>query len=163
MSTNGKLLRKFWDKLDDSPFVMIGSPDDASSHHEPMTAYFDESLPNRLFIYLAKDNRLCEALAEGKSDVSVHFISKGHDFFACLHGTLSRVEDDKLIDKFWTNTVEAWFDEGRQDARLAMVEVDLETAEMWEAKVSAKGKFEMMFGGTIDKDDMRQQHSQLSL
>ena len=51
--------------------------------------------------------------------------------YLSLAGTASIVKDDALIDELWNTGAEAWFDEGRQDPTVALLEVDVDTAEYW--------------------------------
>lgn len=92
---------KFLDKLKSSPFVMIGLID--GEHSEPMTAQIDDDQPNTLFFFAGRDNRIAKG-----GDAMAQFVGKGHDFFACLAGNVSRDDDRAQIDKLWNSQVEAW-------------------------------------------------------
>lgn len=48
-----------------------------------------------------------------------------------LAGEASIVKDRALIDEFWSAGTEAWFDQGKDDPTVALIEVDVETAEYW--------------------------------
>jgi general stress protein 26 len=131
---------KFLEKLKASPFVMIGLTD--GQHSEPMNVKTDDDQPNTLFFFSAHDNRIAaggEAMAQ--------FVGKGHDFFACLAGTISEETDRATFDKLWDNRVDAWFPNGKADARLNRF--DISSAELWETDVSISGRLKMLFGGTI--------------
>lgn len=127
-------------KLSESPFVMIGLMD--GNHSEPMNVKLDEAQPNTLFIFSGKDNRI----AKGGQGMA-QFVSKAQDFFACTMGTVSEEHDQATFDKLWDNRVEAWFPNGKADARLNRF--DIESAELWETDVSVSGRLKMLFGGTI--------------
>ncbi len=75
-----KLKQDLWKKMADSPYVMVG-PADGHAHHEPLTAQLDEDQVDTLFFFIGKTNRLA-----GGGRVMAQFVSKGHDFFACLDG-----------------------------------------------------------------------------
>ncbi len=156
MANKNKILSEFWEKLDDSPYVMLGIPSqDAQSM--PMNAVFDDDIPNTLFFYTSRDNRAVQSLSQDNKAM-VQFASKGHDFFASLSGTLSETKDRALIDKFWSNSVEAWYENGKQDPKLVMLRLDLEDAEMWEADMGIVGIFKLMTGATIDQQKMEENH-----
>lgn len=131
---------KFLAKLKDSPFVMIGLT--GGGHAEPMNVKTDEGQPNTLFIFSGRDNRIAAG-----GDAMAQFVGKGHDFFACLAGTVSEETDRTTFDKLWDNRVEAWFPNGKADARLNRF--DITSAELWETDVSVSGRLKMLFGGTI--------------
>ena len=135
---------KFLEKLKASPFVMIGLTD--GQHSEPMNVKTDDDQPNTLFVFSAKDNRI----AAGGSAMA-QFVGQGHDFFACLAGTVSEETDRATFDKLWDNRVEAWFPNGKADARLNRFDID--SAELWETDVSVSGRLKMLFGGTIKGEE----------
>ncbi|MFS0771686.1 pyridoxamine 5'-phosphate oxidase family protein [Sphingomonas sp. 1P08PE] len=141
-----EIAAKFLAKVKESPFIMLGLTD--GQHSEPMTARLDDDQPNALFVFAGKDNRAAKGGA-----AMVQFVGKGHDFFACLAGTVSQDNDRALIDKLWDNHVEAWFPNGKEDPNLALLRFDVESAELWETDVSLSGRVKMLFGGTITSDE----------
>ena len=143
-NTDAKQLKTdMWKKMGDSPFVMVG-PADGSTHSEPLTAQLDKDQIDTLFFFIGRDNRLA-----GKDKLMLQFVSKGHDFFACMHGKGRIDNDPALIDKLWSNQVEAWFPGGKRDPNLALLRVDIASAELWETDLSIAGRVKMLFGGTI--------------
>ena len=134
---------KFREKLEDSPFIMISLMD--GQHAEPMNVKVDEAQPNALFIFSGKDNRIAQG-----GQAMAQFVGKGHDFFACLAGTVSEETNRATFDKLWDKRVEAWFPNGKADARLNRF--DVSSAEMWETDVSLGGRLKMLTGGTIRAD-----------
>jgi general stress protein 26 len=146
MADQQEIKQHFWKKLADSPFVMIGL--DGGGHSEPLTAQLDEDQVDTLFFFIGKDNRLA-----GGGAAMAQFVSKGHDFFACLAGTATIDNDFAMIDKLWNKQVEAWFPGGKGDPNLALLRFDIDDAEMWEADMSLTGKVKMLFGGKIDPSE----------
>ncbi len=138
--TPQEVAAKFLEKLKSSPFVMIGLMD--GNHSEPMNVKTDDDQPNTLFIFSAPSNRIAEG-----GEAMAQFASKGHDFFACLAGTVREETDRAMFDKLWDNRVEAWFPNGKADARLNRF--DIRSAELWETDVSLSGRLKMLLGGTI--------------
>lgn len=134
----------FLRKVEESPFVMIGLMD--GEHSEPMNVKLDDAQPNALFIFSAPDNRIAKG---GKA--MAQFVSKGHDFFACLAGQVSQETDQATFDRLWDNRVEAWFPNGKADARLNRFTIS--SAELWETDVALTGRLKMLFGGTIDASE----------
>ena len=140
--------QSLWNALDESPFVMIRRQGD-DSHAEPMTAQFDRDYCNALFFYTKRGNRIAPG---GKA--MAQFAAKGHGLFACLSGTLTPVTDDAIVDRFWSNAVEAWYDRGRADPDLVMLRFDLDDAEIWEADTSVKGMFKLITGTRIKPGEL---------
>ena len=147
MATPQEIKQTFWKKLADSPFVMVGLTQ-GGQHSEPLTAQLDKDQVDTLFFFIGKHNRLA-----GGGKAMAQFVSKGHDFFACLAGT-ARVDNDlAMIDKLWNNQVAAWFPGGKQDADLALLRFDIEDAELWETDMSLAGRVKMLFGAKINRSD----------
>ncbi|MGP1352021.1 MAG: pyridoxamine 5'-phosphate oxidase family protein [Parasphingopyxis sp.] len=146
-----EIVEEFWDELDSSPYVMIGIPSQ-NAHSIPMHVAFDKTELNTLFLYTKTGNRLVEGMARDPMAMA-QFVSKNHDFFACLHGRLSRVEDRAVIDRFWSNAVEAWYEGGKEDPALVMLRFDIRDTEMWEADMSVKGMFKLLTGKTIEPEE----------
>jgi len=147
MADRDELKKHMWKKMTDSPFVMIGLTG-GGEHSEPMTVQLDKDQVDTLWFFLGKDNRLAKG-----GEAMVQFVSKGHDFFACLAGT-ARIDNDRgIIDKLWSNQAQAWFPGGRTDPNLALLRFDIADAELWETDMSLSGKLKMVFGGKIKPDE----------
>jgi len=132
MSTGQEMKEKFWDALEDSPFVMLGLAGVDEAHTQPMTAQFDDDLPNRIYFYTNRQNRLIAALAQSHRAVFA-YSAKGHDLFASVHGTLEVDNDPAVIDKFWSPVVSAWYEKGKEDPDLVLLRFDLGEAQIWKA------------------------------
>jgi general stress protein 26 len=146
MADTTELKKHLWKKLADSPFVMIGL--EGAGHSVPLTAQLDEDQADTLFFFTGKDNRLAPG---GKA--MAQFVSKGHDYFACLDGNVRIDNDFAMIDKLWNKQVEAWFPGGKDDPNLALIRFDIDSAELWETDMSVAGMVKMLFGGKIKGDE----------
>lgn len=138
-----QLKTDMWKRMEGSPFVMVG-PADGSTHSEPLAVQLDKDQVDTLFLFIGKDNRVAD-----KGKLMLQFVSKGHDFFACLMGQCRIDNDRAMIDKLWNKRIEAWFPGGKDDPNLALLRVDIESAELWETDMSLGGRAKMLFGGTI--------------
>ncbi len=132
-----------WKAMAASPYVMLGTQTDRQ-HFEPMYAVLDEDADSEFWFYTKKDNRAAKG-----GPATVQFVSKGHDLYASLRGTLTPENDPAVIDRYWSKPVEAWYEQGRDDPQLLMLRFDLEDAEIWEADTSILGKLKMITGNTI--------------
>ena len=141
--TPDEIKQDMWAKMAESPYLMVGLTDE-HQHHEPLTAQLDKDQVDTLWFFVGKDNRVA-----GGGKAMAQFVSKGHDFFACMSGTISQDNDPAMIDKLWDKQVEAWFPEGKSDPNLALVRLDIDSAELWETDISVSGRVKMLFGGTI--------------
>jgi general stress protein 26 len=147
MADQTELKRDLWKRMAHSPFLMIGLTG-TGDHSEPLTAQLDEDQVDTIWFFIGKDNRLAKGGA-----AMAQFVSKGHDYFACLAGSVQIDNDRAMIDKLWSRPVEAWFPGGKTDPNLALLRFDIDSAELWESDMSLVGKLKMIFGGKIDPSE----------
>ena len=147
MADEAQLKHDLWKRMSDSPFLMIGLTA-SGEHSEPLTAQLDKDQVDTLWFFIGKDNRLAKG---GKA--MAQFVSKGHDFFACLSGNVRTQTEPAMIEKLWSRQVEAWFPGGKADPDLALLRFDIDSAELWETDMSLMGKFKMLVGGKIQPSD----------
>ena len=90
------------------------------------------------------------------------FVSKDHDLFACIEGRLVEETDPAVIDRYWSNAVEAWYPGGRDDPNLLMLRFELGDAEIWTSDSSATGFFKLLTGAKVEGREVGD-HVQVSL
>lgn len=142
-----EIREEMWKAMADSPYVMLGTMSDRQ-HFEPMYAVLDKDADSEFWFYTKKDNRAAKG-----GPAMVQFVSKGHDLYASIRGTLTAETDPAVIDRYWSKQVEAWYEEGRNDPSLLMLRFDLDDAEIWETDHSLTGKLKMMTGQTIYSEE----------
>ncbi|HEX7822137.1 MAG TPA: pyridoxamine 5'-phosphate oxidase family protein [Sphingobium sp.] len=147
---------EFWKALEHSPFIMVNLTGD-HVHSLPMTAQLDRDANHAFWFYTTRDNRLAKGGA-----AMAQFSAKGHDLFACISGTLREEIDPSIIDRYWSNQVEAWYEGGRNDPNLLMLRFDLDDAEIWTMEMGVKGLFKLMTGKKINPQEAGQ-HAQVAL
>lgn len=150
MPTKRELESKFWEALASDMTVMLALEGTQGSHARPMTAQIDGK-KGPLWFFSAKDNSLVKGLRRNQRAIAT-FASKGHNMFATLHGRLSLDNDPKMIDKLWNRYVAAWYEEGKDDPKLALLRFDLDEGEIWKDGSSLIAGIKMMFGSDPKQD-----------
>lgn len=140
---NHDLQTDFWESFQASPFIMMRL-EGSSDHAEPMTAQLDKDAHHTIWFFTTKDNRIA---AGGKAMGQV--ATKGHDIFACISGRLVEETDRHRWDKHWSNPVEAWFPNGREDPNVIMLRFEIDDSEVWKSDLSLAGKFKLLTGKTL--------------
>ncbi|GFE73634.1 pyridoxamine 5'-phosphate oxidase family protein [Novosphingobium sp. TCA1] len=135
---------RFWKAFAASPFMMI-KLDAAHGHAEPMTALLDKEAHHAVWFFCKRDNRI-----GGGGRAMGQVMTKGHDVFACLAGTLVEETDPAVRERHWSNAVEAWFPKGKADPSIVMLRFEVDDAEVWTSDVGITGLFKLATGGTID-------------
>ena len=151
MATDAEIEAKFWSALKSSPFVMLGLDGARDGHAQPMTAITEQDDSGPLWFFTTKDNGIVEALGESHRAIAT-YVAKGHDLFATVHGNLSATTDRATIDRLWNPHVEAWFEGGKDDPKIALLKLDTETAKIWLDGSSIAAAVKRMFGRDPKKD-----------
>lgn len=140
----------FWKELKASPFVMLGLDGARDGHTQPMTAIRDGD-SHTLWFFTTKDNGLTQSLAQGHRAIAA-YSSKGHDVFATIDGALSESHDRAMVDKLWNSHVEAWYEGGKADPKLALLRLDPEKAMIWKGGTSIGAALTKLFGKDPKED-----------
>jgi general stress protein 26 len=144
MPTPAELEAKFWKALKSDMTIMVGLDGVKEAHPRPMTAQIEgENGP--IWFFTAKDTELVEHLGQS-GDAVATFASKGHDLFATVHGKLHLDNDRAVIDRLWNRFVAAWFEEGKDDPKLALLRFDAARAEIWLDGSSLMAGIKMLLG-----------------
>lgn len=129
MSNAQEIEAKFWKALKSDMTMMLGLDGVEDGHARPMTAQFEDDR-SPIWFFASTENHLVEKLAPGNRAIAT-FVSKGHDVWATLHGSLHLDNDRATIDRLWNPYVAAWYEGGKDDPKLALLRLDAEQAEIW--------------------------------
>ena len=152
MSNETEIASKFWKSLKHDMTLMLGLAGVEEGHAQPMTAQFD---PDRehgpIWFFTAKDTDLVRAMGENHAAVA-HFVSKGHDLFASLHGELVLENDRAMVDRLWNRFVAAWFKGGKDDPNLQLIRLDPERGQVWLNENNLFAAVKLMLGSDPKRD-----------
>lgn len=113
----------------DAPAVMLGNPAQGRTF-QPMNAHWDEDAQVLRF-FAANDSDLYDGLKDGRADVTCLVTAREFDVFASIEGELVEVKESALIDKHFDAMTEAWFEKGRDDPKLTLLEFRPREAAAW--------------------------------
>ena len=152
MSNEEQIEAKFWKSLRNDMTVMLGLAGVEEGHCQPMTAQFDNALPEGpIWFFTAKDTDLVRSMGDRHRAIA-HFVSKGHDLFASIHGDLSLDNDRARIERLWNRFVAAWFEGGKDDPGLQLIRFDPEHAQIWLNENQLFTGMKMLMGSNVRKD-----------
>ena len=137
----------FWEELDDVTAGMLGVEGmkanlQTMSHHA-------EPARGKLWFVTRKDAELVAEVGQGATARYV-VVGDDHDFHACASGPIRQNRDEKVLDDLWNPVVASWFEQGRDDPQLVMLEMDLREADVWASTDSAT-----LFGWEIAKANLK--------
>lgn len=150
MPTPQELEAKFWKALKSDMTMMIGLDGVEDGHARPMTAQV-EGERGPIWFFTSKDTAIAQHLGRGARAIAT-FASKGHDIFATVHGGLSLDTDRANIERLWNRYVDAWFEGGKDDPKVALLRFDAEHAEIWEDASSIIAGIKLMLGADPKED-----------
>lgn len=160
MPTPAELEAKFWKALKSDMTLMLGLDGVEDGHARPMTAQFEEER-SPIWFFASTENVLVQKLPQGDRAIAT-FVSKGHDIWATIHGSLKLDNDRATIDRLWNPYAAAWYEGGKDDPKLALLRLDAEKAEIWEDGSSLVAGVKSLLG--IDpKVDYKDKVAEVSL
>jgi general stress protein 26 len=120
---------RFWKALRADMTVMLGLK--SEFEQRPMTAILDgDEDRGPIWFFSSRDSDLVQALS-GAKDAQFAFVSKGHDLWASVEGTLQLDMNRAVIDRLWNPMVAAWYEQGKDDPQLALLRFDPAGAKLW--------------------------------
>ena len=160
MADEAEIKAKFWKALKSDRTMFLGLAESDDGHARPMTAQTEQDEGGPIWFFTSDDNALFQQVG-ANARATAHFVSKGHDVWATVHGTLSTSKDRAVIDRLWNPYVAAWY-EGKDDPKIALIKLDAEQAEIWIDASSIVAGIKMLIG--IDpKKDYKDKVAQVAL
>lgn len=120
---------------------------DGSLHSRPL-AIIDDDFDGTLWFFTQDPSPKTAEIAH-RPEVNVA-VGDGKGYLS-LSGTASVDRDQARIDRYWNPFAEAWFDGGRSDPSVALLKVDVATAEVWDTDKPAVVKAFETVKGVITK------------
>jgi general stress protein 26 len=136
-----RLTAKFWENLDDSPFMMVGLQGVEDSRTRPMTAQIDRQDRDKkdggpIYFFASKTDGVGQDIGQGKRAVAT-FAAKDHGLFAHVHGRLVPSDDRAVIERLWNPIIASWYKDGKDDPDLQLLRLDTDRADIWEASAGS--------------------------
>ena len=144
MSKEQELKEKLWKALKSDKTVMLGLTAEADGDSRPMTAQIEEE-GGPLWFFTARDTEIAQKMS-GEERAMATFVSKSHDIFATIHGTIEIDSDRKVIDRLWNSFIAAWFEKGKDDPKLVLLRFNPEHAQVWVDASSFMAGIKLLLG-----------------
>jgi general stress protein 26 len=100
---------------------------DGSLHSRPLAVLQDDFDGRIWFLVEDPSEKTAEIVADPR--VNVSFASKKG--YLSIAGTARIVHDEAQVDELWSPAAEAWFEGGRENPAIAVIEVTADSAEYW--------------------------------
>lgn len=139
---------QLFDEIEGIHAGMLGV-EGSGQHMQPMAPQLDRE-SGSLWFFTRRDSELALSVGTGSP---AHFcvVGKGHDYHACLGGLLRENRDEKRIEAFWSPVVAAWFEKGKEDPDMTLLEFRPKDAAVWASTGNP-----VKFGWEIAKANMKE-------
>jgi len=89
-----------------------------------------------LWFITSESSAKADELNDNKQ-VCLTYADRQRDVYVSLSGTAALNPDRALIKKFWSEAAESWFEGGKPDGEVTLLEIHVEQAEVWDAHKNA--------------------------
>ena len=147
--------KKFLDLLENFDAAMLVTERDKELRSRPM-AIAEATADGRLWFVTNVDSAKLEELTENPH---VNVAMQADRKFLAVSGTTRATRDRDKIDELWNDAMGVWFEKGRDDPELILLEVVPTYAEYWDRSGLEGVRFmfeaakSALTGHTLDEDD----------
>ncbi len=128
-----KKLRELVKDIDTGMLTTID--EDGTLHSRPMSTNGEiESDGSLWFFTYASSHKVTEV--EQHQQVNVSFSAPNKQRYVSMSGTAQLVQDDSKIEELWKPELQAWFPKGLDEPDIALLKVNVQKAEYWDAPSS---------------------------
>jgi general stress protein 26 len=138
--------KALWDKIKGIHFGMLTHRHPGGLLHSHPLATQNQSLEDStaLYFFIPGQSEMAALLRED-AHVNVSYVSPDNDSYVSIAGQARVIHDLQRVRQLWTPMAEVSFPKGPTDPDLALLEVEIEHAQAWEA---AKGRMMPLFQPT---------------
>ena len=122
---------KLWSMMKSTRIAMLTTDDGGHLRARPMAASQSEFNGTLWFFTREHTAKVDEVQAEHQ--VGVTYADPGAQNYVSLSGTATLVRDRATFDAHWGEILTTWFPDGKDDPDLALLRVDVVSAEYWDA------------------------------
>jgi len=157
-----KLRDALFDALDKERAGMLGVSG-TGDHMQPMTHFTDREAGCLWFI-TSRGTDLAGQLETGPREAHFTLTASDGKLYACMYGALAQVENPAKLEELWSPMASMWFDGGKDDPDVRLLQMRLDEAAVWLNEAGAlRFGMEMLRGATSDHDPDVGEHGVVDL
>ena len=134
--------RKVWELVRDVGVAMMTTSDERGAARARPMSLCRES-PDGAMWFFTRDQSLKTKEIVHHARVVLAFADEKKQHYVSVSGRARIVHDREIARTLWSEPARAWFPQGPDDPELALVAVDMEEAEYWDA---ASATLVMLYG-----------------
>lgn len=147
--------------IKDMKFTMMTTIDgDGCMHSRPMATlkFNPKDFDGKLWFFSKENSHKVHAI-ENDQHVNLAYSNPEKHHYISVSGSAEVVKDKSLMEKLWNPSLKAWFPEGINDPDISLINVKVDTAELWDSPPS---KVKSMLTGQSYGQKTKSQHIDLS-
>jgi general stress protein 26 len=134
-TTHEEKIEKIHDLIKEIDFAMLTTVrPDGSMHSRPMATQKTE-FDGVLWFFTSRSSAKVDEI-RGDARANVAYANPNDHDYVSLSGRASLVQDRAKMEELWNPEVKAWFPKGLDDPELALLRIDVESAEYWKGPSS---------------------------
>jgi len=126
---------KLWSMIKKIKVAMMTSWDGEAMHSRPMHGY-QEEFEGKLYFFTRHDSGKTDEIGH-YDKLNLAYVDIDDNMFVSLAGRGRLSYDRERMRKYWSPMVGAWFPKGLDDPQLALIEVDVDSAQYWDSTSSS--------------------------
>lgn len=135
MTQDNEAMAKLWAMIKDIKVAMMTSWDGEQMHARPMHGHQEEFLGRLYFLTRLESGKTQEIARYDKLNLAYADIAANNYVSVAGRGRITT--DQAKLRELWSPMAAAWFPEGLDDPNLALIEVEAESAQYWDATSSS--------------------------
>jgi general stress protein 26 len=139
-------IEKVAELIKDIDFAMMTTFDGAALHSRPMSTR-RQPFDGTLWFFTEIDSPKVQEI-RANPIISLAYSDPGSNNYVSISGTASVIQDLDKQKELWSPMAKAWFD-GPDDPKLALIRVDVDSAETWDGPSSKLVQAFTMLKGAI--------------
>jgi general stress protein 26 len=125
---------KLWDLIKSVEYAMLATEDGDHIRSRPMATVQKEFDGNLWFFTRASAHKVTEVDQDHR--VNVSYAHPGKQNYVSVSGRAKLVQDAATVKDHWVESMRTWFPKGTDDPDIALLKVEVEQAEYWDAPSS---------------------------
>lgn len=122
---------RIWEKMEKARVAMVTLMTDGKLTSRPMTIQ-DIEEPGTIWFFTGHDTSLAQAIGSG-AQANVAVSDHDESLYVSVAGQAAIVDDMDRKKELWNAFAKAWFPGGVDDPNLALLRVDIGSAEYWDS------------------------------
>jgi general stress protein 26 len=138
MNSNKPDLVRLAEMIKDIKITMMTTADkDGRMYSRPMATQKikEDEFDGRLWFFTKKDSPKVHSI-ENDQHVNLAYAKSEDQHYISITGKASLSQDKAKMKELWHPMLKAWFPEGLDDPQISLIEVQVETAELWDSPPS---------------------------